>query len=321
MASGSSGWERLCPDPGLRVGRCRFLLNPEGVFEADFWIVFANARSADQVVCAPENTLLIVGEPAEKKVYPYKYYRQFHHVVDTHEGSKHPRCILHAPCFSWHVGLDHQTAHFEYGYRELSQEPPPDPLENRISVVCSDAAHTPGQVQRLHFLEQLKARLGDRLAHFGRGFQPVSDKMAAIRGYRLHLVLENCRTAHYWTEKLSDAYLGWSFPYYSGCTNLEAYFDSAAFHAVDLAGVDAVAAAIHEHLDRPVSIEERAAVGIARDGILNRYNPWVQWARWAEQLHDPAARSKPLCLRSHKAFRPFPQNLIFRLKSSLSSKG
>ena len=320
MASGSSGWEQLCPHPELKVGRCRFLLNPTETCRADFWIVFANARPADAMVCAPENTLLIVGEPAEKKIYPLQYYRQFFHVVDTHEGAGHPRCHLHAPCFSWHVGLNHQTAHFDYGYEDLARESPPAHLSDRISLVCSEAAHTPGQVEWLHFLEQLKARMGDRIVHFGRGFQPVSDKMEAIRGFRLHLVLENCQAPHYWTEKLSDAYLGWSFPYYAGCTNLGEYFDPAAFCRVDLNAADVVAAKISEHLKTPVSERESRLVAGARDRILNVYNPWVQWARWAEQLYDPAASPKPICLRSHKAFRPFPQNLIYRAKSCFTRR-
>lgn len=319
MASGSSGWDRLCPDSGLRVGRCRFLLNPEVVCEADFWIVFANARSADQVLCAPENTLLIVGEPAEKKIYPLRYYRQFHHLVDTHEGSKHPRCILHAPCFSWHVGLDHSRHEFDYGYAELSALARPQRVDNRISVVCSDAAHTPGQRQRLAFLDVLKRCLGDRLVHFGRGFEPVGDKMDAILGYRYHLVLENCQVPHYWTEKLADAYLGWAFPFYVGCPNVGDYFSEEAFARIDVTQPEAAARQIERALDTDVTEAEQCAVADARDQVLNVYNPWVQWAKWADQLHCPSAAARWVTLRSHKAFRPFPQNLIYRLRQGFGT--
>lgn len=319
MDSGSSGWGCLAPDPSLRVGRIQFHLNPPEPMKADFWIVFANARPLDRIHCAPENTLLIVGEPAEKKIYPRPYYRQFYHVVDTHDGSQHPRLRMHAPCFSWHVGLNHSRHAFDYGYAELSVLARPEKVENKLSVVCSDAAHTEGQRQRLAFLENLKHHLGDRLVHFGRGFRPVEDKMDAILGYRFHLVLENCQAPHYWTEKLADAYLGWAFPFYVGCPNLEDYFPESAFTRVDVTQAEAAAQQIISALDNEVTETEQRAVAGARQQVLTVYNPWMQWAKWAAQLHQPDAVGRWVTLRSHKAFRPFPRNLIYRIRQCMRS--
>lgn len=315
MDSGATGWEKLCPDASFEVDGCQFILNPDETVAADFWIVFANARSVDCMECAPENTLLIVGEPEEKKVYPRKYYQQFYNLIDTHFSSGHSRCQLHAPCFAWHVGLDHQTHVFRYGYDELKKAACPTEIKNQISVVCSDAAHTPGQRKRLDFLSQLKASLGSQLVHFGRGFEPIDDKMDAIRGYRLNLVLENCQAPHYWTEKLSDAYLGWAYPFYAGCPNLADYFDMNAFTALDLDDPEEAAKMIQAMLDSPISNRERNAVATAREQILDAYNPWVRWAKWAQTYYQAGASVKPLIIRSHKAFRSFPKNLIFRMRS------
>lgn len=318
MDTGVTGWERLAPG-GLvganpSVGRCDFILNPEEPVKADFWIVFANARPRDIVHCAPQNTLFVAGEPEEKKVYPAAFYAQFHRIIDTHMKSGHPRVVLHAPCLSWHIGLDHPNSDFQIGYRELVAMERPPILQNKVSVVCSDAAFTPGQRERLAFLQALKERLGDQLVHFGRGFQPIDDKLDAIYGYRFHLVLENSRVPHYWTEKISDAYLGWAMPLYVGSPNLSDYFPEESFVPLEIASPKHAARMIGQLLAEPCNERECMAVAAGRAMVLEQYNPWVAWARWAEQFHDPDAQSRPTLIRSHKAFRPFPRGLWFRMR-------
>lgn len=311
----AGGWRLLAPGGVPRIGRCEFQLNPTGKIEADYWIVFANARPVDRIRCAPANTLFIAGEPEEKKIYPHRFYQQFHRLIDTHDRSGHPRITRHAPCLSWHLGLDHQSRAFQFGYDTLAALPPPAERRNQVSVVCSDAAFTPGQRRRLAFLTEIKRHLGDRLVHFGRGFRPVDDKLDAILGYRFQLVLENCQARDYWTEKLADTYLGWAFPVYAGCPNLADYFDPASFAAVSLDDPAAAAGVIRGLLDKPAGEAELAAVAAARHRVLDHYNPWFAWARWAEAFHDPAAVPQWLTLRSHKAFRPAPRGWLYRWRT------
>lgn len=318
METRATGWELLAPGWSEgdvpRAGRCDFLLNPDGCVDADFWIVFANARPRDTVRCAPENTLFIAGEPEEKKIYPKAFYRQFYRIIDTHLGSGHPRIIQHAPCLSWHIGYDHEHARFRIDHEALVSMAPPATPKNQVSVVCSDAAFTPGQRERLRFLATLKAELGDQIAHYGRGFQPVNDKLDAIHGTRYHLVLENCRVPHYWTEKLADAYLGWAFPLYVGSPNLGQYFPEISFASLDITSPGECVARIRALLAKPFAPAERAAVSVGRHLILDTYNPWVAWARWAEQFHQPDAEARETVIRSHKAYRSFPRGLIYRMR-------
>jgi hypothetical protein len=315
----ATGWELLAPVENegndIKVGRCDFILNPSCPVDADYWIVFANARAYDEVRCAPENTLFIAGEPEEKKVYPKAYYAQFYRIIDTHLRSGHPRVVLSAPCLSWHIGYDHARSNFDFGYKVLSAMGRPSEIENKVSVVCSNAAFTPGQRERLKFLEVLKEKLGEQIVHFGRGFRPVDDKLDAIKGYRFHLVMENCRVPHYWTEKISDAYLGWAFPLYVGSPNLIEYFPENTFVALDIKSPERAAEQIEALLATSCDEKEKEAVNDGRGLVLNRYNPWVAWARWAEQFHDPLAKPRKTIIRSHKAFRPFPRGLFFRFKN------
>lgn len=318
METTSSGWPLLAPGGPHRgcprIGEWEILLNPERPADADYWIVFANARSRDRMRCAPENTLFIAAEPEEKKIYPQRFYRQFHRIVDTHLRSGHPRVTLHASCMSWHVGMDASTHRYVMDHAALSRIVRPVHPQNRISVVCSDASFTPGQRQRLAFLQELKQLLGSRLVHYGRGFNPVNDKLEAILGNRFHLVLENCQAPHYWTEKISDAYLGWAFPFYIGCPNLADYFPADSYIALDPADPRGAAEKIAAMLDAPAGAAELEAVASARMRVLHDYNPWVTWARWAQTFHQPEAAPVQLTIQSHKAFRPFPRGLIHRLR-------
>ena len=310
MEAAPEGMPLFTPGGSLRWGRCQFDFNPAHHEAADFAVVLYNARTCDRFPCAPQNTLFISGEPPAKKTYPQAYYRQFHRIVDTHSQSGHPRVVETALGLPWLAGLDLNAGKFQYGYDYLTEMRRPE-KSNRISVVCSNAAHTEGQRRRLAFLGALKERLGGRLVHYGRGFEPIRDKLDAIGPHRLHLVLENSESPHYWTEKLADAYLGWSLPFYAGCPNVGDYFDADSFVRLDMNDADEAARLICERLDSPVADAEIEAVSKARWKILNTYNPFAWTARWVEEFYQ-AAPMRDITLRSHKAFRPFPRGWLFR---------
>lgn len=310
-----AGMDLLSPG-GLRWGRWRLELNPPPGGRADFSVVLANARPYDTFRCALRNTLFIAGEPLEKKLYAQGFYKQFGHVLDTHPMSRHPGLILGPPGLNWHVGLDLKTRAYRFGYDHLKLLQRPV-KENRIAVVCSSANFTPGQRHRLALLDALKQRLGDRIVHYGKGFEPVDDKLDAILPYRYHLVLENTRAPNYWTEKLADAYLGWAFPVYLGCPNLGEFFAPDSFCAIDGEDFKAAADRIERLLDAPETPDEIAAVAQARNRVLDEYNPFAWAAHWAEALYQAAPESD-VVVRIHKAFRPFPRGLLYRLRQALT---
>jgi hypothetical protein len=271
---------------------CEFVVNPPANDPCDFWIICAYAHERETAVVAPENTLFINGEPLEKKEYPRAFYQQFGHVVDTHNHSRHPHLELHASCLGWGVG----GLYDPFVRMERPQK------INRVGVVCSSTAQTVGQRKRLKFLARLNAVLGADIAHFGRGFQPLETKLDGILPYRFQLVLENCVADHYWTEKLADAYLGWGFPLYAGCPNLDSYFDPTAFQRVNLEEPEQAIRLIRQLLATPESAAEIEAMRGARDLILNRYNLIFRCATLA-QKHFVTRPKQSVTLRDYKFFR------------------
>lgn len=310
---GHGDLDRLCPGREMRWGNCDFLLNPPPGTKCDYWIVYAAARDRDHMRVETENTLFIAGEPPSKKIYPKSYYAQFHRVVSAHAADPHPRVTTSALGLPWHVGLDRDKDRYLYGYDELSAMQPAPDRDAKISVICSDLKTTEGQRKRLVFLERLKREMPGRVIHFGRGFEPIADKMSVITPHRFHLVLENSCSMDYWTEKLADAYLGWAYPIYAGCPNLNDYFEETGFTAINLDRPDEAISRIAELIEN--DYVDTQALAECRRRILNDYNPFARFAHWAEKFHQTIPANGSVSITSHKAFRPFPRGLIHRLKS------
>lgn len=306
-----TGLDWLTPGRNLCWGNCEFTVNSPTEEATDFWIVLANARPTEQCRVAPQNTLFIAGEPPAKKIYPQKFYRQFGHVVDSHAAARHPDLHIDALGLPWSIGLNWREGGYVYGYDRLKGLTPPK-KENRIATVCSNTAKTAGQRQRLAFLKALKAQLGDDLVHFGKGFEPIDDKMDGVLPYRFHLVLENSQSPHYWTEKLTDAYLGWAFPLYVGCPNLSDYFAPESFVALDMRDVPTAVRTIRTMLAQPESSDPITVLRTAREQVLDVYNPFARFAHWANLLYSPGP-PQSVTLQSEKAFR-FVRGWFYRLR-------
>lgn len=306
-----NGLDWLTPERTLRWNNCEFVINPADEAAADFWIVLANARPAERCLVASHNTLFIAGEPPAKKIYPQKFYQQFGHVVDSHAAARHPHLHIDALGLPWSVGLDWRNGSYTYGYDALKQLALPA-KRNQVSAVCSSIVQTAGQRQRLAFLHALKQELGDDLIHFGKGFTPIDDKMDGVLPYRFHLVLENSQSPHYWTEKLTDAYLGWAFPLYVGCPNLSDYFAPESFLPLDMADVPRAVKTIRILLTQPTNPVMVATLQTAREQVLDVYNPFARFAHWANRLYQSGPK-QPVIIRSEKAFR-FGRGWFYRRK-------
>lgn len=78
--------------------------------------------------------------------------------------------------------------------------------------------------KRLKFVKHLMNEALPEIHVWGYGMRELKNKADAIDPYKYHLAIENHSCDHHWTEKLADAFLGFSLPIYFGCTNLDHYF-------------------------------------------------------------------------------------------------
>ena len=159
---------------------------------------------------------------------------------------------------AWRANLD---------YTALMTLPVPE-KRDAISVVTSRKSILPGHRRRLRFLRHLAGVLGPRLEIHGEGFRRIADKADAILPCRYHLVLENTIMRSYWTEKLTDAWLGYAFPIVSGPPDLARWFPRESFVSIDIDDPAPAAKIVLATMKEGVSPERFAAILEARRRVM-----------------------------------------------------
>src|SRR3954453_22752686 len=133
--------ERQTPGRSLEWGGCRFFLNPEGG-TFDYCAVYDETPVTANILCPPDKTLLITGEPPSIKYYDERYIAQFHTVLTCHSDMPHPRRIYDQQAFLWYAGIarpggGRMVANLAYDDFRAEDVPEKTKL---LSVVVSDKA-------------------------------------------------------------------------------------------------------------------------------------------------------------------------------------
>ena len=267
----------------------------------DYWVVYDGLSSPEETRVTSGRVIVVTAEPEAIRTYAPAFLAQFDLVLTTQPRLDGPKVIHTQTALPWHVGvrrsrfeggseLSHDTAAF--GYDELQDARPSKARD--LSVVCSAKSNAPGQRRRLRFVEQLKDHFGDRLDWFGRGVAPIEDKWDAVAPYRFHISLENSAEPDYWTEKLTDAFLGGAFPLYWGCPNLEDYFDRRAFERLDLDDVGASIDVIERALADGITPEREQALTRAKHLVLDEYNLFPMLVSLVQKCGGTGPRSARL---------------------------
>lgn len=160
-----------------------------------------------------------------------------------------------------------------------------------LGIISSDLTDLPGHVERIRFLEKLDASgidyalwgRGDGLKHFRnyRGF--VLTKWHAHATSRYSIVIENSVSPLYWSEKVADALLAYSLPFYYGCPELARYLPGESVVPIDINSPD-VMDRIQETLARDEYQKHLPAITSARETLLNSENLYAFLDRELDSL-------------------------------------
>lgn len=286
--------------PGHRLtsqdGRYEFCLD-NSIEEADFWVVQGKGvRQAQTCRVAPQNTILLTTEPHAVLVYPKRYTRQFGRVISC-QHQMHGDNVEYGPAIlPWFVGYksDGRGGYiFSEDYDSLCRPTDPKEKTKLLSVITSNKAFTRGHLDRIKFVERLKARFGEQVDVFGRGFRPFDDKMDVLRPYKYTVVIENSSEPYYWTEKISDCYLAGTFPIYHGCTNLDEYFRRDAYVPIDIRQPEEALQTISDVVFRYHRYEMSVAIlEQMKQKVLNEYNMFEYVARLCDQMNPDAPKQQ-----------------------------
>ncbi len=295
------GWLRHFPQGRPSWGRCAFEFAP-AARNYDWLVIYNDLPSfCDQeeiLACPSRNTLLVTTEPSTIKAYGNAYTSQFGHVLTSQApwALPHPRRIYSQPALHWFYGLGRSHA---LGYDELAARPPLDKSLD-LATVCSTKRqrHTLHN-RRYEFTQALKRRIPE-MDIFGHGVRPMDDKAEALDSYRYHLAIENFIGEHHWTEKLADAFLGATLPFYAGCPNAADYFPPNSFIPIDIHDVEGAAEIIRRAM-RDREYEKRLPhILEARRLVLEQYNIFAVLARIIEERDEtspPGTIQGSICSR------------------------
>lgn len=268
-------------------GRYQFFIN-ENIDDPDFWIVQGKGvRASESCMVAPENTLVLTTEPKSVLVYPQRYIKQFGAICSSQEQTKHKNLILGPAILPWFVGYK-KTKDKEYiyslTYDELMNSETPTKTK-LISVITSNKASSQGHLDRIEFVEKLKARYGNRIDVFGRGYRDFDDKWDVLAPYKYHISLENSSHKYYWTEKISDCFLAETYPIYYGCTNLSEYFPEGAFQPINIHDFESAVTIIDRIIAEDTFEQKRADLKECKMKVLKEYNMFDYVAMLCDRMN------------------------------------
>lgn len=222
-----------------------------------------------------------MGEPSSLARLDLSFLNQFGVLVSPFPVAGFRGVTIESqPGLPWFYGWDRSEDRW-LDFAQLNQA---ESIEKKheLSVVVSNKSFHRGHRIRLQLVRMLQERLGERLHIFGKGIREVPDKRDAIAPYRYHLSFENSTEPNYWSEKLSDAYLGFAYPIYLGCKNIERWFEPDAMYRIafneDLAEpslsitLSNVVDQIVTWLDKERYEERREAIIKARERVLRDYS-------------------------------------------------
>lgn len=265
----------LAPGQAPRFGRCHFISDP--FCETYDWLVVIDdlppwhrsqgggeRAQLTTLKCPREHTLFITTEPASISCYGQRFASQFHWLLTSQSAQElaHPRAIRSHTGNLWFYGR---------AYNEIVAMTPP-PKTELLSTVCSNK-------QQKHTLHAVRYAFTQYLAQeipamqlFGHGVRYIGLKAEALEPYAFHLTIENHLAPHHWTEKIADAFLGFSVPFYYGCTNLAEYFPADSFIPIDLSDFKGAVQTIKQNLTYENYMRRLPAVCEARRLVLEKYN-------------------------------------------------
>jgi hypothetical protein len=268
---------RQFPNSYPQWGKCHFDFDPDAR-EYDWLVVYQDLPRGDgffteeRLCCPRERTMLITGEPSTITVFGTDYLRQFGCILTFQEpwAVKHPHVVFNHPGLLWFYGQPFGEGSF-VSWDQLAAAPPSEKTRT-ISTVCSQrSGKTTLHSTRVDFTWRLKEVLAE-LDIFGHGVNPMNDKAEALDPYRYHIAVENHVYQHHLTEKLPDAFLGYTLPFYHGAPNAADYFPRESFIPIDIHDFARARDIITSHLANNEYTDRLPYIIEARRRVLEEQN-------------------------------------------------
>ena len=226
--------------------------------------------------------VLIITEPKQIKEYSPKILKNYCYIISPYsiEGSRHQVSNVLTP---WLCDVNQLL---RLKSKSINKE-------KLISVFYTDEVTTVAQRRVLGFVNHLK-KLAPEIIDFYKSNDPsLLNKLPVLDGYKFHIVLEFTEDENLWTEKIADAFLAETFPFYFGCKNLEEFFDKESFQRIDLDTPLETIKMITEMVASPEFYNSKlSAIRKSRMKVLSEYNIFTTLSRFVNNKKEPLSAIK-----------------------------
>ncbi|MBE1296623.1 glycosyltransferase family 10 domain-containing protein [Phycobacter azelaicus] len=251
--------------------------------DTDVLISFNRASHTIKTHVPKERTIFIAAEPDVIHPYSCRFLNQFGLVLTTTEKPLAAEKRHRAVCWYWWAGYDFSGNHAHRGYDWFKTLTPPEDKQDKIAIVTSNKVHTEYHRKRMRLVDTLIEQIPEHIEIYGRGFKPIGDKADALLPYKYNLAVENGEGPHVWTEKLTDPWLCWSFPFYAGCSNVGEYCPKDSFELINLDDPVAEASRMVQEIQNGRWEAAQSAIASARETVLEEENIMVLMANLAQE--------------------------------------
>ncbi len=276
------------------IGSVAFTFGTEVPDDTDVLIAFNRSSYTIKTQVPKERTVFIAAEPDVIHPYSCRFLNQFGLVLTTTQKPLETEKRNRAVCWYWWAGFDFSDNGNHRGYDWFKTLTPP-PKQDKIAIVTSTKVHTEYHRKRMRFVETLIDEIPEHIELFGRGFKPIGDKADALLPNKYNLAIENGEGPHVWTEKLTDPWLCWSFPFYAGCSNVDDYFPMDSYETLNLDDPVAEARRMVQEIQNGRWEAAQDAIAAAREKVLEQENIMVLMANLATE-----AAARPVSVQPNR---------------------
>lgn len=144
-----------------------------------------------------------------------------------------------------------------------------------LSAIASSKTMFEGHKERLEFLQELKREFSNTEYDFeikGNGISPVKTKDEVLIPSKYTLAIENTSEPHYFTEKITDAFLCNCMPIYFGAPNIFEYFPKNSLILLEDLDIEKAKGIIKYTIENNLYEKNLSALLTAKNMVLNKYN-------------------------------------------------
>ncbi|MBX7093196.1 MAG: hypothetical protein K1X56_00620 [Flavobacteriales bacterium] len=288
--------------PGCSSEWKGYFFTEEEIPEADYLVVLNYPLKDVNCKIKKGGSVLIVQEPPlERNLYNREYFPYFDLVVSHFDFPK-VKIIHEQAALPWHINLT-------YDQLLKSDVSSLEDKKDEVSWITSNINLFPAHQLRLNLIEHLK-NTSIPFKLFGRGFNPIDDKIEVLKYSKYTIAAENFIGNDYWTEKIQDAILSWNVPFYYGCPNLGKYLPSNSFIPVNIESPLDTVSEIELAMTGKFWDKNIDQLSEARNIILNRLQFYPRLVNIIEQL-EVSNKRKNLFIPKD----PFNKSLLHKLIS------